>query len=79
MTDAGEQNSPIMDGANEARTEDGLDDKARGILDQTLQDMTGSSQSEVLEQLRHRFAEADVPVSDDVLQREAGRIASSTS
>jgi phage-related baseplate assembly protein len=76
MTDAGEQDSPIMDGAEEALTDGGLDDKARGILDQTEFDLTGHPEGDVLAALRQRFSESSVPVSDDVLVREARRIAS---
>lgn len=75
MTDAGEQNSPIMDGAEDALDDSGLDDKARGIIDQTEQDLAGHPEGDVLDALRQRFSEASVPVSADVLAREARRIA----
>lgn len=81
MTDNGDLDHPIMDAADapsDAAQDGALErDKTDGIIAQTGEDLAGRPEGDVLEVLRQRFREADVPVDDETLANAARRIASS--
>ena len=52
------------------------DDKIRGIVDQTRQDVGGEGEERIIEVLRQRFEESGLAVDEAQLPRLAGEVAS---
>ncbi|MCP2030253.1 hypothetical protein L1277_000317 [Okibacterium sp. HSC-33S16] len=54
-----------------------LDEKVAGILIQEEADLAGHEETEIIEALRQRFADAGIAISEDDLLEQAKRIAGS--